>query len=402
MRYVKPEKYNTHNKIVAFLIGRVDCNDGVASHCETLIRGLKTLGWRVILITGAISYDESSRRRFDALTELSEDWIVLDRMQSILPSAVNIFKIKKIVKQYKISLFHAHGYSMLGLAYIFKIAIGLKCVATFHPSIHGTDPKLLKQSLSRSQLIKYQIYLRLFSPSFFIALSSDIERFLIQDLGFNKTRVCKVLAGIDTKYFRFPSPEERQRAREKFGFEKEDLVCTLVGRLNWNKGHDVLIDAIRHVTKVCPETSFKCLLVGSGNQEKQIKEYALSSNDASQYFLFWGYVEELREVYWSSNIFILPSRLEGFALVVVEAMSCGNIPIRTPGGGASDQIEDGINGFIIPFDSVEVLSSRLIQLAKSPALGFQIVENAVKSSSKKFTLESMTLGTIEVYEAAIK
>ena len=219
-------------KTVGFLLKRVDCNDGVASHCETLIRGLRAAGWRVVLITGSVQYDAVSVRRFQVLKDLAEDWVIFEDIKPVLPSLASIRRIKEIVNKHGISLFHVHGYSMLILARILKIVTGLDCVATFHPSVHGDDPTLLKDAVLQPKIRKYRIYLRTFAPKAFIALSSDIERFLLQDLGFHKTKVRKILAGIDTKYFRPPSPEERTRVREKLGFEEKDLVCSLVGRLN--------------------------------------------------------------------------------------------------------------------------------------------------------------------------
>ena len=61
----------TH-KTVGFLLNRVDCNDGIASHCETLIRGLKNSGWKVVLITGKVNFDDSSVKRFESLKALSK------------------------------------------------------------------------------------------------------------------------------------------------------------------------------------------------------------------------------------------------------------------------------------------------------------------------------------------
>ena len=402
MKLDEIQKYNSNQKIVAFLLNRVDCNDGVASHCETLIRGLRGAGWKVFLITGNVSYDKFSIKRFEVLKELAEDWIVLEHMQSIIPKLNNVLRVKEIIQNHKISLFHVHGYSMLLFASIVKLLTGLKSVATFHPSVHGDDPSSLKSSILSPKIRKYQIYLRLFTPNIFIALSSDIENFLIKGLGFRSVRVRKILAGIDTDYFHPPSLEEKQRSRQKLGLIEQDLVCTLVGRLNWNKGHDVLIDAVRRTKKNLPELSLRCFFVGSGNQEKDIKEYAFRSDEDANCFLFSGFVEDLREVYWATDIFVLPSRLEGFGLTVVEAMSCETVPIRTPSGGAIDQIEDGLNGFIIPFNDIEALSSRLLQLAENTELRSRMAENALKSSSQKFTLEAMTLGTIAAYEDVIK
>ena len=382
-------------KTVGFLLKRVDCNDGVASHCETLMRGFKALGWRVVLITGPVNYDASSEKSFQALKDLSEDWIVFDDMKPFLPTWASIRRIKEIVNKYGISVFHAHGYSILILARILKFLTGLECVATFHLLIEDDNSTFIK-SILRPKIRKYEIYLRAFAPKAFIAYSSEIENFLIQDLGFHKNKVRKILAGTDTNYFRLPSSEERQKAREKFGFEEKDIVCTLVGRLNWVKGHDVLIDAVRLIRKEFPKMSLKCLFAGSGDLEQQIKEYAFVSEDDSHSFIFAGYLNDMREVYWASNIFVLPSRLEGCALVVAEAMCCGTVPIRTPAGGALDQIEEGKTGYIVPFDDAEALSKAIQKLANQD-LRLQMGKQCAEYASSVFDLELMVKKTVELY-----
>ena len=382
-------------KTVGFLLKRVDCNDGVASHCETLMRGLKAMGWRVVLITGPVNYNAGSEKSFQALKDLSADWIVFEDLKPFLPTWANIRRIQEIVNKYEISLFHAHGYSMLFLARILNFFTGLECVATFHLLIQGDDSSSMKDVL-RLKLRKYQIYLRAFAPKVFIAYSSEIEGFLIQDVGFHKNKVRKILAGTDTKYFRLPSSEERQKAREKFGFAETDLVCTLVGRLNWVKGHDVLIDAVRLIRKAAPEMALKCLFAGSGDLEKEIKEYAFVSEDDSDCFIFAGYLNDMREVYWTSDILVLPSRLEGCALVVAEGMCCGTVPIRTPAGGALDQIEEGKTGYIVPFDDPEALS-KTIQKLVDRDFRLQMGKQAAAYASSVFDLELMIEKTVELY-----
>jgi glycosyltransferase involved in cell wall biosynthesis len=384
------------NKSVVFLLKRVDCNDGVASHCETLIRGLRDRGWQVFLVTGDVGYDQFSIKRFELLKELSEDWIVLENMQSFIPKLSNILRVKEIIKKHKISLVHVHGYSMMFFAAIVKLLTGLKSVATFHPSVHGGDPTTLRSSVLNPKNRKYQIYLRLFTPKFFIALSSDIEHFLIKDLGFGAVRVRKVLAGIDTNYFHPPTLEQKQRSRQKYGFADQDLVCTLVGRLNWNKGHDVLIDAVRRTKKIAPEISLKCLLVGGGNQEKDIKEYAFKSAEDADCFIFSGFAEDLREIYWATDIFVLPSRLEGFGLSVAEAMCCETVPIRTPSGGAIDQIEQGKTGYIIPFDDHHQLSDFIQKLADRD-LRLQIAKQSAEYALSVFDQRVMVEKIIDIY-----
>ena len=382
-------------KTVGFLLKRVDCNDGVASHCQTIIRGLKALGWRVVLITGPVTYDAGSEDSFQALKDLSEDWIVFDDMKPFLPTWASIRRIKEIVNKYEIPVFHAHGYSILMLARILKFFNGLECVATFHLLIEDDNSTFIK-SILRPKIRKYQIYLRAFAPKAFIASSSEIERFLLQDLGFHQNKVRKILMATDTKYFRPPSLEERQRVRKKFGCEEKDLVCTLVGRLNWIKGHDVLIDAVRQMRKEFPEMVLKCLFAGSGDRELEIKEYAFVSEDDSHSFIFAGYLNDMREVYWTSDIFVLPSRLEGCALVVVEAMCCGTVPIRTPAGGALDQIEEGKTGYIVPFDDAEALSKAIQKLANKD-FRLEMGQQCAEYASSVFDEELMVKRTVELY-----
>ncbi len=360
------------------------------------MRGLKEAGWRVVLITGPIYSNSNSVHRIETFKSLVDDWVIFENLRPLLPSVTCIQRIQKLVEQYEISVFHAHGYSMLVVARLLRMVTGLHCVASFHPSLHSDDPKQMTQAVLRPKIRQYQLFLRLFAPKAFIALSSEIEDYLIQDLRFPPTQVRKILPGIDTNYFRPPSSEERQRAREKFGLQEKDLVCALVGRFNWNKGHDVLIEAARRVSRELPSVTLKCLFSGSGHQEKQIKDYALVNEADSRCFLFLGYVDDLRDVYWAADIFTLPSRSEGFGLVVAEAMGCGVVPIRTPGGGARDQIQQGKTGYLVPFDDAKALSEAIQTLANSE-FRLQMGQQCAQYTAVSFNQDLMVKKTVELY-----
>jgi glycosyltransferase involved in cell wall biosynthesis len=83
---------------------------------------------------------------------------------------------------------------------------------------------------------------------------------------------------------------------------------------------------------------------------------------------------------------------------VAEAMCCGVVPIRTPGGGAKDQIEDGSNGFIFPFDDSETLAMRLKLLSSDIELRKQLSIEAQKTAHQSFSVEKMIHDSIAVYE----
>lgn len=386
--------------VVAFLLKRVDCNDGITSHCETLMRGLIKSGWKVILITGKIGYDESSKRRFESLKALAAEWIVIDKFDQTLASFGNLGRICQIIKQYKIELLHVHGYAMLGLASALRLLTGVNCVSTFHllKPIHYEKHQDLKLRLKKL-LLKF--YLRIFAPKIFIAIASDIETWLIDDIGIAPAKIRKVFNGIDTNYFHPPSAEEKQEARHKFHLTEQDFVISLVGRTQWDKGHRLLIDAVRQTAVSQPDYAFRCLFAGSGDQTEEIKSYAFNESASHSIFNFLGYIQDTRSVYWASDVIVLPSLAEGFGLVIVEALTCGVVAIRTPTAGTFDQIEEGVNGFIIPFDGRDALADYLARLAGDRELRSRMQAGALKLSNQKFTLEAMTLGTIAAYESSL-
>jgi alpha-maltose-1-phosphate synthase len=67
----------------------------------------------------------------------------------------------------------------------------------------------------------------------------------------------------------------------------------------------------------------------------------------------------LNQYYSSANVLVLPSLVEGLALVQLEAMACGIPLITTPNAGGSDIVTDGVEGFVIPIRDVEALKEKL-------------------------------------------
>jgi glycosyltransferase involved in cell wall biosynthesis len=93
----------------------------------------------------------------------------------------------------------------------------------------------------------------------------------------------------------------------------------------------------------------------------------------------------LREVYQRSSVFVLASIADGFGMVVPQAMACGLPVIVTENVGASDLVEDGVNGFVVPIRSPHLIAQRLQQLHDDPALARRMGQAAAGSVSTGFT-----------------
>jgi glycosyltransferase involved in cell wall biosynthesis len=120
------------------------------------------------------------------------------------------------------------------------------------------------------------------------------------------------------------------------------------GRLIKEKNVDILIRSMALVKKSLPEVN--CLIVGEGPEDEKLKKLteSLGLEDDIEFTGFLDYIPDLISRFKSSQVFVLPSKREGFGMVVVEANACGLpvLVIKNPLNAAADLIEPGKNGFI--------------------------------------------------------
>jgi glycosyltransferase involved in cell wall biosynthesis len=234
----------------------------------------------------------------------------------------------------------------------------------------------------------------------FIAISSEVKEAYATKLNIPRKNIRLICHGIESDHFRPPSVEERLEARLNFNLPAEAKVVSLIGRLHPVKGHKVLIQALAILRSQGIDVI--ALFAGAGDYQEQNALIELASElgvlDLVQLLGF----SDPRQVLWASEILTLPSHLEGFGWVIPEAMLCGVVPVRTPGAGTTDQIQDGINGFVVPFNDAEALALRLKQLLEDELLRTKMAIAALASARQKFTVENMIQDTISVFQEVIK
>jgi glycosyltransferase involved in cell wall biosynthesis len=286
------------------------------------------------------------------------------------------------------------GLSILPQAALIKLRARTKMIASYLPSVHSDDPCKLKTDLSNFEIIKYAAVLHVCRPDYIIAISTEVFRLFAGICRYPVRRVPKILLGVDTDHFRRPTSIEREAARRELRLDPDDIAIILPGRLNWNKGHDLLISAAAQIRQERPDAPVRYIFPGTGYQAEHIRRIAEESVNDDRTFVFTGYVGDIRSVLFAADIAVLPSRREGFPLVVVEAMACGLPFIRTPSGGCEDQICDGVNGFVVPFNDVSALTAKIIMLLDRTVrekMGAAAFEHARQFSMNKMISDTETL-----------
>jgi alpha-maltose-1-phosphate synthase len=149
-----------------------------------------------------------------------------------------------------------------------------------------------------------------------------------------------------------PEPSSWNHAPQKNG---NKLGALFVGALSQRKGISYLLAAVNQV-----KSEIELTLIGSRAGDCRILEFALESH---RWLGSLSHREVLAEM-CRHDVFVLPTLFEGFALVILEAMSQGLPVITTPNSGAEGIIADGEDGFIVPIRSSQAIAEKLELLAR--------------------------------------
>ena len=174
---------------------------------------------------------------------------------------------------------------------------------------------------------------------------------------------------------------------------KVDQVSTLsskrvisIGRYAYEKGNDLLLKAWSIVEKSCKDWTLD--IYGMGNQ-MPYKDLMRELNIDEARCHLHGSLTNVKEAYLDSAIFTLPSRFEGFGLVIIEAMACG-VPVVAFDceNGPRNIVTNNQDGILVkPFD-VDEYAASLLRLMRDDQLRAQMGNRAYESS-KRYSIEDI-------------
>lgn len=183
--------------------------------------------------------------------------------------------------------------------------------------------------------------------------------------------VCYVLNNAVDPFMKLPvSFNKPDYLLKRYGLTINDPVIFTLTRLSSSelyKGHDHVITVLSKIKKTFP--AIKYLLAGKyDNVEKLRIEKLIADNGVEDQVILTGFVkeEELADHFLLANLFILPSKKEGFGIVFIEALACGLQVICGNADGSVDAICNGLLGKAINPDSLEELEKMAIDLLKNP------------------------------------
>jgi glycosyltransferase involved in cell wall biosynthesis len=191
------------------------------------------------------------------------------------------------------------------------------------------------------------------------------------------------------------SPEERSRARMRWGIAADEPAAAYVASLTTEKGHALLLEAFAELRRAVPRC--RLLLAGSGPLRKSLEETARRANLLPA-VRFAGFVEDLRSVYAACDIFLFPSLREGLGSSLLSAMGCALPVVALAGGGVAEAVENGRNGLLVTEPAAALLAAAAARLLHDTVLARRLGEAASETVAARFSADGMIEATLRVFE----
>lgn len=186
-----------------------------------------------------------------------------------------------------------------------------------------------------------------------LAPSKAVQSYMT-DIGVRDVGLWK--RGVDPVRFHPHFKSEAMRHQLSDG-HPDDVLLLYVGRL----GHEKQVDQLKALVERVPGT--RLAIVGDGPERASLEAHFAGTRTK-----FMGYMngEPLSQAYASADVFVFPSALETFGLVVVEAMAAGLPVVATRVGGIPDVVNEGVTGYTFDVGDIDTMADAVRQMVESP------------------------------------
>ncbi|MBZ5663363.1 MAG: glycosyltransferase [Acidobacteriia bacterium] len=297
-------------------------------------------------------------------------------------------KVSRLHRERPIDLIHAHSALPCGHA---AVLLSRRLNIPFVVTVHGLD---VFNTCFRGGMhakwrrrVSIDVYR---SARTVICISERVQR-LLRDGMPEGVRSTVVYNGTDTNFFS-PAPNGAPPQQEN-----EILI---VGNLNVEKGHELVLRAIRQIEASFPK--LHCRIIGDGRDRARIEALARDLGVAQRVRVEGRKSRaDVANAMRACSVFVLPSRYEGLGCVYLEAMACGKPVIACRGQGIDEIIEHENNGWLIPVEGLDELAQGLSILLRSQDLCLRLGASARETVLNGLTLSDQARRLAQIYGDAI-
>jgi len=298
-------------------------------------------------------------------------------------------RMMDVAEAYDLDLLHVHYAIPHSIsAMLAQQMMAPKRRLPFITMLHGTDITLVGADPSYFPITKFSIE----KSDGVTSISEDLRNHTVEVFGVsNEIRVITNFINCDLYH---PDPEKAGALAYAPTGEK-----LLIHVSNFRPVKRVL-DCIHILAEVRKQTPAHLLMVGDG-PDRGPAEHLVRQLKLTPHVSFLGKQNHVERLIPLAHVLLMPSEMESFGLVALEAMSCGVAPVATYVGGVPELIVNGENGFMEPVGDIAAQANRAVELLTDDALHQRITAAGRRRALDVFCTERIIPQYERYYEQVL-
>ena len=286
-------------------------------------------------------------------------------------------RMAEVAEAYDLDILHVHyaiPHSISAL--LAKQMLAVRRRLPFITTLHGTDITLVGADRSYFPITKFSIE----ESDGITSISEYLRRQTVDVFGVRQEiRVITNFVNCDLYH------PDHEKAQAKF--YAPDGEKLLIHLSNFRPVKRVQ-DCIRILAEVRRHTPAHLLMVGDGPERGPAERLARDLG-VERHVSFLGKQNHVERIIPLAHVLLMPSDLESFGLVALEAMACGVPPVATRVGGVPELITDGVDGFLEGVNDIPAQAARVVSLLTDEALHSKMSGAARWTAGERFCSEKI-------------
>jgi glycosyltransferase involved in cell wall biosynthesis len=314
----------------------------------------------------------------DAFEEFKEEQLNLIQLKvpgNKLFAPVHLLQIIFLCIKYRVSLIHAHHRYFDILGRLAGILLRIPVLTMVHSKVYS------------GRKISYK-------ANHFVVPGENIRKHLSVHFGVPKNKITVINNFVDPSDYKTPTVAELQNLRTELGITAEMTVVTFIGRFNREKGVDILLHAFKRLEREYPNLILLC--IGEGEMLHSLQDYSESLHRIR----FIKPQTAIARYFYLSEIIVLPSRVDPFPLVMIEAGLLKKALLGTNVDGIAEFIRHDVDGFLVDCTK-EALHDGLKVLLNDTSLRERLADAAHSKVMQEYLVGSQMQKYYKLYNQMV-
>jgi len=226
-----------------------------------------------------------------------------------------------------------------------------------------------------------------------IAVSGAIARYLVEDKGIPAAKVTVIRTAAALRRFA-PDPDRTSGLRKSLGLADNDPLLVLVGRLEPQKGHKVLLQALPDLLREFPR--MRVVFLGEGSLRAEL-EKEVARKGLQPAVRFAGYQTNVQDWLAVADLSVLPSFFEGLPMSAIESLAMSCPMVATAVDGTPEVVLDEKHGLLVPPGDPVRLAEAIGRMLRNPERAREMGRAGRDFVFEQLSVERLVQSTQQLY-----